>query len=386
MNANTVIHLVDDYLARSQTFIYQYLSKMDITCPYVITQNLSNEHLFPLANVALIYQKPILRWLREKVLLRTTLDLPGITSQYRSIIQNAGGTILHAHFGHVGYRSLKLKQQTGLPLLTTFYGFDMSVLPRRAYWQRAYQKLFLEGDLFFTEGPTMAERLCALGCPREKIIVQPIAIDCSKVKYRARTWDGKSPVYILMAGRFVEKKGFVYAIRAFARIVSQWPSAELRIIGDGLLHNELISEIEKLNLHNRVKLLGAIDYQDYLAEADKAHLFMSPSVTAQNGDTEGGAPTTILEMQAAGLPILSTYHADIPNIVKVGESALLVSERDVDGLAENLQWLLLNSEKWFRMGQTGRRYVLQNHNIDVEASRLENIYLNQISKKKILQS
>ena len=383
MDPMTVIHLIDDYLARSQTFIYQYLSKMESTHPFVITQALSNQHLFPLSDVVLIRQLPSLRWFRERLLLRTTIDFPSLSSRITKIIEKAEGSILHAHFGHVGYRSLKLKKRTGLPLLTTFYGFDMSMLPRRSSWQKAYQKLFLNGDLFLTEGPTMAQKLRQLGCPQDKILIQPIAIDLSKIQYRQRVWDGRSPMHILMAGRFVEKKGFVFAIRAFAQIAAQWPSVELRIIGDGPLYQELVAEISKFDLQSRVNLLGVLDYDAYLAEADNAHLFISPSVTAQNGDTEGGAPTTILEMQAAGLPILATYHADIPHIVKDGESALLVSERDVVGLANKLDWLLTNHPKWIDMGRIGCEYVLQMHNIDIEASRLENIYFNLISKKTL---
>ena len=80
-------------------------------------------------------------------------------------------------------------------------------------------------------------------------------------------------------------------------------------------------------------------------------------MTASDGDTEGGAPVTLIELSATGMPIVSTTHCDIPNVVRDGKSGLLAPERDVDGLAERLRWMIENSEKWPAMGKAGRDYV-----------------------------
>lgn len=383
MTLHSIIHIVDDYLARSQTFIYQYLAKAKVSRPVVITQQIQNLQSFPLESIEVISQYQWIRWARERLLLRTAMDVPSFTSQYSRIIEKYDGKLIHAHFGHVGYRSLKLKRRLKLPLITTFYGFDMSVLPRRRSWVSAYQQLFQEGDYFLAEGPTMAKSLNQLGCPAEKIILQPIAIDFSKIKFNAKAWDRRGPIRILMAGRFVEKKGFIYAIQAFADIRSKGTNVELRIIGDGPLRSTLVEEATKLGISAHVHFLGSVDYTTYLLEAEQAHIFLSPSVTAQNGDTEGGAPTTILEMQAAGLPIVSTYHADIPHIVRDGESALLVPERDVEQLATQLHCLIENSDRWVTMGKIGHDYVLQHHNIELASQRLEALYQDLISAKRL---
>ena len=70
------------------------------------------------------------------------------------------------------------------------------------------------------------------------------------------------------------------------------------------------------------------------------------ALTAADGDSEGGAPVGIIEMQAAGMPVLSTYHADIPEVVRDGESGYLVPERDVEALAEKLDKLINEPETW----------------------------------------
>jgi len=72
---------------------------------------------------------------------------------------------------------------------------------------------------------------------------------------------------------------------------------------------------------------------------------------------------SITRSQASGLPIVSTYHCDIPNVTVPGASALLVPEKDSDALASALSNLLEHQTIWEAMGQTGRTFVEQNHNI-----------------------
>ena len=338
----SVVHLVDEYLPRSQTFIYQYLSRLSASQSIVITRDLSNMHLFPLSKVFELKQPKVIHWLYERLFLRSAIDSSFLDTHYEKICREFKPLVIHAHFGHVGYRALTLKRKLNAPLITTFYGFDMSMLPRRFAWYRAYQKLFQEGDLFLVEGPIMAKMLEQLGCPSNKVIVQPIAIDVTKITATHKSQKNNSSISILMAGRLVEKKGHIYALRAFAQIAKKYPSVELRIVGDGPLKQNINNEIQNLNINDRVHLLGAQDYDRYLLELRNCDIFLSPSVTASNGDSEGGAPTTILEAQATGIPIVSTYHADIPTIVQDGITGFLVAERNVDGLVENLDWLLSN--------------------------------------------
>ena len=107
---------------------------------------------------------------------------------------------------------------------------------------------------------------------------------------------------------------------------------------------------------------------------NKADIFVHPSVVSSTGNSEGGAPTTILEAQATGMPVVSTYHADIPNVVVPEKSALLSKEKDYNEVANNIKYLLENQETWAQMGNTGREFVETYHNIYNEVDRLEEIY------------
>jgi colanic acid/amylovoran biosynthesis glycosyltransferase len=104
------------------------------------------------------------------------------------------------------------------------------------------------------------------------------------------------------------------------------------------------------------------------------HVFLSPSITARDGDSEGGAPVAIVEAEATGMPVVATVHADIPEVVVDGESALLSPERDVRRLAEHLERLVTEPRLWEPMGRRGRAHVERNHDARVQTGRLEEIY------------
>jgi colanic acid/amylovoran biosynthesis glycosyltransferase len=294
-----------------------------------------------------------------------------VESFFRQVTQSHTVKLLHAHFGPMGVLALPLCSE--LPLVITFYGKDMSVFPQKPSWLRSYRSLFQEGDLFLVEGSHMKQELAELGCPPRKIQIQRIGVDLRKLSYRPAP-PIHDNVRILMCGRFVEKKGFEYGIRAFSRVVNEFPNVQLRIVGDGPLRPGVERLIRDLHVADRVVLLGYLDYDSYAREAERAHLFMAPSVTAANGDSEGGAPTVILEMEARGLPVLSTRHADIPEVVMDGVSGYLVPERDAVALATKLSWLLAHPERWNEMGKAGRSHIEDQHDIVKLAQQLEEKY------------
>ena len=269
-----------------------------------------------------------------------------------------------------------IRDRLQISLVTNFYGYDMAPeLPEEGPdWPRRRQELFNEGDLFLVEGPFMLRRLIDLGCPAEKVQIQRIAIKVREMPFRPRKPKTGGKVVILFAGRFYEKKGLRYALQAVRDVWRSGWSIEFRIIGDGPLAPQVRAFVKEHGLQSCVRLLGFLNYQDYLQEMQEADIFLHPSVTAADGDSEGGAPTTILEAQALGMPVVSTYHADIPDVVVPGESALLVSERDSEGLAQALIHLLAHPERWEDMGRAGREHVEMYHDVDREVSVLEEKY------------
>jgi colanic acid/amylovoran biosynthesis glycosyltransferase len=293
----------------------------------------------------------------------------------KAILEQEDVQIIHAHFGPNGVHALPLRQELGIPLITTFYGYDLAPALREVpQWEAQRQRLFQQGDLFLVEGPFMRDRLIALGCPADKVQIQRIAIAVSKMPYHERYPRSNDRIRIVFAGRFCKKKGLLYALDAIRKLWTTTKNIEFRVIGNGELLNEVKAFVNNHGLAECVKLLGFLQHQEYLGEMQRGDIFLHPSIRTDDGDSEGGAPTTILEAQALGMPVVSTVHADIPNVTVPGGSAILVPERDSDSLAQALQGLLRRPEQWREMGRVGRAFMERNHDIAAEARLLEQKY------------
>ena len=156
----------------------------------------------------------------------------------------------------------------------------------------------------------------------------------------------------------------------------------ITIIGDaspgstrGQMEKEkILATVNKYNLESKVRLLGYQPHKIMMQEAYNNHVFLSPSVTASDGDTEGGAPVSIIELAASGMPVVSTNHCDIPEIIDDGRTGLLTNERDVDGLVGKLKWLINNPGKWRQITDDARHHIDKEFNAQIQGQRLLKIY------------
>jgi colanic acid/amylovoran biosynthesis glycosyltransferase len=380
-----VAHYSNAFFMKSETFIYHYLTHMKYTRPVCLAWNFENLDIFsfPREDIYLL-QFPwyslnrVYYGVLKRVLKRNLY--------FEQIIKKRDVRVIHAHFGHNGVDALRLKRELNLhiPLITTFYGADSSSRVIVDALRERYLELFAEGEMFLVEGPFLKSALMKLGCAEEKILIQRIAVPVDEISFRERKpGTGGQPVRFLFCGRFIEKKGLIYVLEAVKRVWNESRRRDIRlcIIGDGELKGEIESFIEKNNMWEYVELPGFLSYVEYIKKLEQADIFIHPSVTAGYGDSEGGAPTVILEAQAAGLPVVSTFHADIPNVVVPGKSALLSPERDVDGLVQNILFLMDNRDVWSEMGKAGRDFVTQYHDIVKEVCNLEEKYMNLIENR-----
>jgi colanic acid/amylovoran biosynthesis glycosyltransferase len=272
-------------------------------------------------------------------------------------------------------------RRAGIRHVVTFYGLDVNFLPRHdRRWRGRYAELFGHVDAVLCEGPHMAGEIAALGCPEEKIRVQRLGVSFDDIPYEPCAWRPGEPLRVLIAASFREKKGIPDALEAIARLQESVP-LEVTLIGDAgedpRAQDEkprILSAIERFNLGDKVCLLGYQPHARLLEEARRHHIFLAPSLTASDGDTEGGAPVSLIEMAASGMLIVSTTHCDIPEIVRHGETGLLSAERDIDGLVRNLQWLLAHTDRWDAMRTAARKHVEAGFDARRQAERLARIY------------
>jgi colanic acid/amylovoran biosynthesis glycosyltransferase len=270
-------------------------------------------------------------------------------------LRNSGAQLLHAEFGHLGLLAQPVAEKLRIPLVVSFRGQDV-LLIRRAKPSRR-QALTGGAALILARSEDMRRDLVALGFPEDKTVVHPSGIRVAGIPFSER----KSPAteedtVILMAGRMVPKKGMPDALRAFGACRPGFGGPRLRIAGDGPQRLELEQLARSLNISERVVFLGAMPRTELLREMLSAHLFILPCRTAPDGEKEG-IPNVLKEAQAAGLPVLSTTHAGIPEAVADRESGYLAPEGDVAELARRLDDLLSHPADWPAMGRRGRAFI-----------------------------
>ncbi|CCJ85101.1 Colanic acid biosynthesis glycosyl transferase WcaL [Cronobacter dublinensis 582] len=214
-----------------------------------------------------------------------------------------------AHFGPAGVTAAKLRELGVLDgkIATVFHGIDVS----------------------------HREVLKAMGCPQEKIAVSRMGVDMEKFSLRPLKQPG-TPLEIISVARLTEKKGLHVAIEACRLLKGRGVDFRYNILGTGPWERRLHTLIEQYGLEDCVFMPGFKPSHEVKAMLDEADLFLLPSVTGVDGDMEG-IPVALMEAMAVGIPVVSTLHSGIPELIDAEKSGWLVPENDPQALAEKLQ-------------------------------------------------
>jgi colanic acid/amylovoran biosynthesis glycosyltransferase len=282
--------------------------------------------------------------------------------------------VVHCHYGPMGLRYGVAARLWDAPLVVSFYGYDASRYPRER-GGAVYEPLFAQAPTVTSLSGHMDARLHALGCAQERIRRVPLSVEPSDAhEPTGRGLRDDGTVRLLSVARLVEKKGHAHALRAIAQLRDELPGLHYDVIGDGPLRADLEALAATLGIADHVHFRGAATSDSVRRAMDDADVFVSPSVTASDGDEEG-TPTVLLEAAYRRLPVLATRHAGIPEIVADGESGMLVAEGDAAALAEGLRAMVRARERWPAMGEAGRRLVIdRGHLMGDVAARLETLY------------
>ena len=279
--------------------------------------------------------------------------------------------IIQCHFGPNGNMVACLKR-IGIKgkLVTMFHGYDI----RRGIKKGAsiYCQLFKFGDCFLANSAYTYQNVVDLGADPEKTIIHNPGVDVSKFPYRwesAAVLERPSPVIILTVARLVEEKGLEYGIKAIRKLLKDDPNLciEYHIIGKGQLEDELREFVQRHNLDRVVRFLGPMGREDVIRKLQHAHIFLLPSVAEALG-------VVLMEAQAVCLPVVATTVGGVPEVVINDKSGFLVPERDIDALAEKLDYLIEHPETWREMGECGRKFIAQKYDIRNLNQQLVQIY------------
>jgi colanic acid/amylovoran biosynthesis glycosyltransferase len=225
----------------------------------------------------------------------------------------------------------------------------------------------------------MAGRLIELGCPSDKLAIHHVGVDLASIESVPRRWDGRRSLQVLMAASFREKKGIPYGIAAIAELAKHL-EVELTVIGDSdgrpsgeTEKGRIRVAVQRAGLEHRVAFLGFQTHAELLRQAYQHDVFLAPSVTASDGDTEG-TPVTLIEMLATGMPVVSSMHSDIPEIIPSRDFGILARERDVHDLVDALLSIADRAADWSAMAQRARSHLETHFDASVLGRQLAHHY------------
>ncbi len=263
--------------------------------------------------------------------------------------------VVLAQYGPSGVAVREACAALGVPLVTCFHGYDAS---RRALLERLaddYRALFRDGAACVVPSRSLERQLVALGADEARVQVNPYGVDLER--FAGGDPAGAAAVFVSV-GRFVEKKAPHLLLLAFARLRERHPEARLRMLGEGPLLPVCRDLARAFGQGDAVHFLGAQPPAIVAEELRHARAFVQHSLEASDGDCEG-APVALIEAGASGIPVVSTRHAGIPEIVLDGKTGLLVGERDVEGFAQCMAELLRSPEHAAALGSAARERALR---------------------------
>ncbi len=313
----------------------------------------------------------------EKVIFRFQQNILGLNRSeyalYKSIKQERIDVVF-TEYGPAACAIVKVIERLQIPLLIHFHGYDVYHQPTVNKHKGTYSKLISIATGVIAVSKEMRQELIHWGFPAEKVVYSPCGCHSRFVELPLQS----SRSGFLAVGRMVEKKGPLYTIKAFEKALKKGLDDHLTFIGDGPLLEECMQYVRQNGLERYIHFLGHQSHDFVLERMLNARIFLQHSVTSSEGDKEG-TPVSVVEAMAVEMPVISTAHAGIQDVVGQGVSGFLVAEKDIDGMADYILKLAKDDALCVKMGSEGRIAVKGNYT-DKTHLKTINDFIHQVMR------
>jgi glycosyltransferase involved in cell wall biosynthesis len=367
------------FLKPEMLHIHRHVTGLRAFRPVVIAQKREGD--WPVETLEIVPRSP-LRFLargREKSTGAPWQISRGETSRLLRVLERRRAALLHVFFGNVAVHLLPLLRRSPVPVVVSFHGSDVAGGMASSAYADAVRELFSLAALVPCRSDQLARAVPGLGCPPDKLRLMRTVVPDGDIIPRTAPADGAWR--IVQAARLVPKKGLRTALRAFAAFARTHPRATFVIAGEGPQEQELRALAAELGVAGQVNFAGFLDQpalRKLFAESD---IFLHPSETA-GGDVEG-VPNALLEAMATGLPVVSTRHGGIPEVVEHGVSGLLVPEGDVAAVADCLRRIAADASVRDGLATRGAAAVRDQFSAARQIAVIEQLYADAISAHNI---
>ena len=284
-------------------------------------------------------------------------------------IRQRGITHLHAHFGSVATSVTRLAAHfADVPYSFTAHAKDIfheSVEP-----EDLRRKLQDAAAVVTVSDYNVAYLKQQFGAAAQTVQRIYNGMDLSELQYQS---PDQRPPKILSVCRLVEKKGLADLIDACALLRQRGCEFTCQIVGTGPLEPKLRSQIQALHLDDWVEIVGPRPQREVFQLMQTAAVFAAPYVIGSDGNRDG-LPTALLEAMALGTPCVATDVTGIPEIIRDGETGLLVGQHDVPALATALERFLTEASLRQTVARQARWLIETQFDITRNAAELRSLF------------
>lgn len=372
-----ILFFSDSFAPPTATFIYNDViglaKKHDVKYLCTIRENAER---FPFQNVEVVPYKinKILGKFRqylERYDIRISYKNSDFAIKIKKIIEEFKPDLIHCHFA---YEALKISdnyKSDKIPIVISMHGYDASALLRKVCYKKRIRTIFKRKNInVIFSSEFMKKRLEHEGVRFNNLDILYYGVNTDYFK-RKKYIPVNDKFIFLQISSFAEKKGHFYTLYAFKKFLEEYkPNLNFKLIfsgGDDNFRN-IKALVNQLGLENNVEFPGWVTTEQVKALMDNAHAFVHHSITARDGDQEG-IPNAIIEAMAMELPVISTWHAGIPELVEDGVNGYLVQERDIESYARRMRDIL----SWGYL-KVNRQKIIEKFEINKHLEQLEEYY------------
>jgi teichuronic acid biosynthesis glycosyltransferase TuaC len=328
---------------------------------------------------------------RCEVLFPRYFKAPGILfpkwtlTQWRRIIDNTVQSfqesdpvsLIHAHTGSFSsWAGITTARKYGIPSVVTFHGSEVhtTLAERRKGW-RLCRDSFCYADLCLPVSGDLERILKSSAEPRGRCMTMLLGVD------QRRFFPPPEPIIVprvLFVGRIERSKGVFDLLQAWATIKTQVSDAKLTMIGQDNTKGLFRKEAARLGVGSSIELLGSVAPTLIPDSLRQARVFCLPSYRE-------GTPVSIMEALSCGLPVVATRVGGIPEIVRNGETGLLVDRGDVEGLGRALMVLLRENDRFLEMSRTVRVFAKEHLDAHRTAFELVRLYHDLVASSRTME-
>jgi colanic acid/amylovoran biosynthesis glycosyltransferase len=275
-------------------------------------------------------------------------------------IESLSVTHLHAHFGtNSATIALIIKKLGGPDYSFTVHGPEEFDKPMQLSLDKKIKHAKFVAAISFYGVSQLSRWSASSDWGKIKIVRCGLNLDEFQVSS-----DISSTKQLICVGRLCEQKAQLLLINAIANLLRRGVDVNLTLVGDGPMRQQVEQRIDKLGLRANIKLTGWLSQEKIRHEISHSRVLVLPSFAE-------GLPVVIMEALAMGRPVISTYIAGIPELIKHNQNGWLLAAGDSASLEYSIENALSKTNAYIlEMGRQGRKDVEKMHDINDQAKTL----------------